>query len=229
MRNRFARFVAASVAVTGTLSVSAALVAGQGAQTKAPAPAPAPAPAGRGQTPAAPAAPARGTATAPAGNRATAAPARVQRIDGKPNFNGLWQAMNTGELGYSGSFHAEPGPYYQLGAAFAVPPGQGIVEGNEIPYRPEALEQKKKNCLNRWTADPEIKCFMPGIPRATTCRIPSQIVQGTSTIAFAYEFATANRVVKMTQSPEGTGSFLDGLVEWPLGGRYAGYRSHRKQ
>jgi hypothetical protein len=91
----------------------------------------------------------------------------------------------------------EPGPFYQLGAAFAVPAGQGIVEGNEIPYRPEALEQRKKNRLNRWTADPEIKCFMPGIPRANYMPYPFMIVQGDATIAFAYEFATSNRVVYM--------------------------------
>src|SRR4029434_1226348 len=198
MRNRFARFVAASVAVAGTLSISAALVAGQGAQTKAPAPAPAPA--ARGQAPAAPA-PARGATTAPAaparGNRGTAAPARVQRIDGKPNLNGLWQAMNTGNWDIQ-DHSMQAGPYYQLGAAFAVPPGQGIVEGNEIPYRPEALEQKRLNFLNRWSADPELKCFMPGVPRATYMPYPFSIVQGTSTIAFSYGFATANRVVRMT-------------------------------
>ena len=196
MRDRFARFVAASVAVTGTLSISAALVAGQGAQTKAPAPAPT-APAGRGQAPATPAAPARGAATAPAANRGTTAPARVQRIDGKPNLNGLWQAMNTGNWDIQ-DHSMQAGPYYQLGAAFAVPPGQGIVEGNEIPYRPEALEQKRLNFLNRWSADPEIKCFMPGIPRATYMPYPFSIVQGTSAIAFSYGFATANRVVRMT-------------------------------
>ena len=66
------------------------------------------------------------------------------RIDGKPNFNGLWQAL-TGANWDIQDHSSEPGPYYQLGATFAIPAGQGIVEGNEIPYRPEALEQRKKN------------------------------------------------------------------------------------
>ena len=188
MRNRFGRFVAAAVGSAAILSVSILLVLGQGAQTKAPAPAPA----GRGaQAPT----PARCQAATPA--RGAATPPRVQRIDGKPNLNGLWQAMNMGNWDIQ-DHSAAPGPYYQLGAAFAVPPGQGIVEGNEIPYRPEALAQKKKNYLNRWSDDPEIKCFMPGIPRANYMPYPFSIVQGSTTMAFSYGFATANRVVYMT-------------------------------
>jgi len=122
---------------------------------------------------------------------------RPDRIDGKPNLNGLWQAM-TGANWDIQDHSSEPGPFYQLGAAFAVPAGQGIVEGNEIPYRPEALEQRKKNRLNRWTADPETRCYMAGIPRANYQPFPFQMVQGTTRIAFAYEFATSNRVVNMT-------------------------------
>jgi len=187
MRYRFASLVAASAAVVAMLFVSISFVSGQSAQTKAPTAAPA-APA-RGQTPAAAAAPARG--------QAATTPARVARIEGKPNLNGLWQAMSGANWDIQ-DHPTEPGPFYQLGAVFAVPAGQGIVEGNEIPYRPEALEQRRINRLNRWTADPEIKCYMPGLPRATYMPFPFQIVQGSTKIAFAYEFATSNRVVNLT-------------------------------
>jgi hypothetical protein len=121
----------------------------------------------------------------------------IRMPDGKPNFTGLWQA-NSGANWDIEDHSAEPGPFYQLGALMAIPAGQGIVEGGPIPYRPEALAQRKLNRLNRWTLDPEIKCFMPGIPRANYMPYPFQIVQGTNTIAFAYEFATSNRVVRMT-------------------------------
>jgi hypothetical protein len=190
MRHRIGNLVAASAAVVATLLVSITLVSGQGAQTKAPAPAAAD-PAARGQAPAA------------------AAPARPARVAGKPNFNGLWQAMSSANWDIQ-DHSTEPGPFYQLGAIMAVPAGQGIVEGNEIPYRPEALEQRKLNRLNRWTADPEIKCYMPGIPRATYMPFPFQIVQGTDTIAFAYEFATSNRVVRMTKHQKAPISFWMG-------------------
>ena len=133
----------------------------------------------------------------PARGQAAAAPQIPRMPDGKPNFTGLWQSLSGANWDIQ-DHSSQAGPYYQLGAVFAIPAGQGIVDGNEIPYRPEALEQKKKNNLNRWTLDPEIKCYMPGIPRATYMPYPFQIVQGTTKIAFAYEFATANRVVNMT-------------------------------
>jgi hypothetical protein len=197
MRDRYKWLAVAVVAVAITFSASIVFVSAQGAQSKAPAPTAAPAT--RGQAPA-PAAPARGQTAAPTparGQTTAATPARVARIGGKPNFTGLWQAL-TGANWDIQDHSTEPGPFYQLGATFAVPAGQGIVEGNEIPYKPEALEQRRLNRLNRWTADPEIKCFMPGIPRANYMPFPFQIVQGDQTIAFAYEFATSNRVVYMT-------------------------------
>jgi hypothetical protein len=193
MRDRYKWLAVAVVAVAITFSASMFFVSAQGTQSKAPAPTAAPA--ARGQAPA-PAAPARGQTATPAPARGQTAPARVARIGGKPNFTGLWQAM-TGANWDIQDHSTEPGPFYQLGAAFAVPAGQGIVDGNEIPYRPEALEQRRLNRLNRWTADPEIKCFMPGIPRANYMPYPFMIVQGDATIAFAYEFATSNRVVYM--------------------------------
>jgi len=194
MRDRYKWFAVALVAVAVTFSASLVFVSAQGAPSKAPAPTAAPA--ARGQAPAPAPTPARGQTAqpAPARGQPVAAPRRVDRIDGKPNFNGLWQAM-TGANWDIQDHSTEPGPFYQLGATFAVPAGQGIVEGNEIPYRPEALEQRKLNRLNRWTADPEIKCYMPGIPRANYMPFPFQIVQGSETLAFAYEFATSNRVV----------------------------------
>jgi hypothetical protein len=200
MRDRYKWLAAAVVAVAITFSASIVFVSAQGAQSKAPAPTAAPAT--RGQAPAPAAAPARGQTAAPTparGQTAAATPARgrVDRIGGKPNFTGLWQAM-TGANWDIQDHSSEAGPFYQLGAAFAVPAGQGIVEGNEIPYKPEALEQRRLNRLNRWTSDPEIKCYMPGIPRANYMPFPFQIVQGDSTIAFAYEFATSNRVVYVT-------------------------------
>src|SRR5262249_59350335 len=76
-----------------------------------------------------------------------------------------------------------------LGAVGAVPPGMGVVEGGEIPYRPEMLAQRKENQKNWLTSDPEIKCYLPGVPRATYMPYPFQILQSTSAIFIAYEYA----------------------------------------
>src|SRR6266516_5342647 len=69
---------------------------------------------------------------------------------GKPDLNGVWQALN--EANYDIQAHtARPamalrsGPYgpvpaapvLALGAAGAVPPGLGGVEGDEVPYQPD--------------------------------------------------------------------------------------------
>ena len=73
-----------------------------------------------------------------------------------------------------------------LGAVGAVPAGEGVVDGNEIPYQPWAAAKKKENLEHWLERDPEIKCFMPGVPRATYMPYPFQILQGTDTILMAY-------------------------------------------
>ena len=75
--------------------------------------------------------------------------------DGKPNLNGVWQAVNEANWDIEGHGAAQ-GPVWQLGAEFSVAPGLGIVEGGAIPYKPEALQKKKANFANRMNLDPEI-------------------------------------------------------------------------
>jgi hypothetical protein len=116
--------------------------------------------------------------------------------DGKPNFTGIWQAMNTANWDIQ-AHPAKAGPVVSAGAAFAVPGGPGVVEGNEIPYKPEMLAKKKANADNWLARDPEVKCYMPGIPRATYQPFPFEIVQSPSNIVFAYEFTSASRIVRM--------------------------------
>src|SRR5690349_1090377 len=116
--------------------------------------------------------------------------------DGKPNLNGIWQAMN--EANWDIRPHAaSQGPVYSLGAAYSAPAGLGVVEGNEIPYKPEAAAKQKENYTNRLKLDPEIKCYMGGVPRSTYMPYPFQIVQGTDTMMFVYEYAGAVRVINM--------------------------------
>src|SRR5262249_40312713 len=124
--------------------------------------------------------------------------------DGKPDFNGVWQALN--EANYDIELHdarpamaVRPGPFgplpapavLGLGGGGAVPPGVGVVEGGDLPYRPEALAQRKKNRETWLTADPEIKCYLPGVPRATYMPYPFQIFQNSGALFIAYEYAGA--------------------------------------
>jgi hypothetical protein len=126
--------------------------------------------------------------------------------DGRPDFNGIWQALN--EANYDIEAHtARPAmalragphgpvpaaPVLALGAAGAVPPGLGVVEGGEIPYKPEARARKKQNQQDWLKLDPEIKCYLPGVPRATYMPYPFQILQSASALTFVYEYAGAVR------------------------------------
>src|SRR5207244_11247744 len=79
--------------------------------------------------------------------------------DGKPDLNGIWQALNSANWDIQ-DHSAGPGPSPALGAAGAVPPGQGVVEGDEIPYLPEAAAKKKENLENRLTGDQDIKYYL---------------------------------------------------------------------
>ena len=121
--------------------------------------------------------------------------------DGKPNFTGLWQALGTAHWDIRDHI-AQPGPILQLGAAGAVPGGQGIVEGNEIPYQPWAAAKQKENFANRLALDPEIKCYMPGVPRGMYMPFPLQIVQSPQNMVIAHEYATANRVIQLAKPRE---------------------------
>jgi len=121
--------------------------------------------------------------------------------DGRPNLNGVWQAITTANWDIQ-DHSAAPGPFWQLGAIGAIPAGQGIVEGNEIPYTPAGLAKKKQNKANWPAEDPEAKCYMPGIPRANYMPFPFQIIQSNKDILMAYEFASSNRLINMGKPVE---------------------------
>jgi len=151
----------------------------------------------------------------------------VRMADGHPNLNGIWQAFVTANWDLQ-DHEAQAGPFPELmGAYGAGPAGQSIVEGGEIPYQPWALAKKKENYAQRakvdvtddgkWhdLGDPELKCYMPGVPRAAYMPFPFQIVQGSSPyILIAYEFASATRTIRMNSKDEAP---IDAWMGWSRG------------
>jgi len=124
---------------------------------------------------------------------------RPERIAGKPNLNGIWQALSSAHWNLEGHSAEALDEFWELGAIAAIPAGQSVVVGGRIPYLPEALAKRAENRAGWPASDPEAKCYMPGIPRATYMPYPFQIVQGEGdTILFSYEYANANRPVFMT-------------------------------
>ena len=111
---------------------------------------------------------------------------------GQPDLQGVWQVLNT--AAWDIQDHAAqrfPG----LQARFSVPAGAGVVEGNEIPYQPWALEQKQKNFANRLEGDPEAKCYLPGVPRITYMPYPFQIFQFADRVVILYEYLHTTREI----------------------------------
>jgi hypothetical protein len=128
--------------------------------------------------------PSRGSAQAPPRYN----PPRL--ADGKPDMNGIWQAMSTASF----DLQDHPG---QLG----IPPGKGVIDAPEIPYQPAALATKKANFQKRMTADPLRQCLLPGVPRATYLPYPFEITQGPKLIGFTYQFVHAVRIVPSDATP----------------------------
>jgi hypothetical protein len=133
--------------------------------------------------------------------------------DGKPNFNGIWQVTTTAnwDLLAHGMRPAvaQPGvypdvpvlaaPVLALGSVGLVLPGPGVVEGNEIPYKPEAAAKKKYNGEHWLDEDPEVRCYLPGIPRAMYMPHPFTITQGVNKIQMTYEYANASRTIHLDE------------------------------
>jgi hypothetical protein len=141
--------------------------------------------------------------------------ARPDRIAGHSNLNGIWQAINTANWNLEGH-SASATAFWQLGAIFAVPPGQTVIVDNNgaIPYTPEGLKKRQENQAGWPKSDPEAKCYMAGIPRATYMPYPFQIVQGEKDVLFMYEYAGANRSVHMTTHTEAP---VDTWMGWSNG------------
>src|SRR5579871_6543233 len=111
-------------------------------------------------------------------------------VDGKPNFQGIWQVSS--KAAYDLRYHA---------ASLGMPAGKGVVEGGEIPYQPWAAAKKQENFANRQTADPVGKCYLPGVPRVMYLEFPFQIFQTSEHIAMTFEWNEAYRLIRTTGKP----------------------------
>ena len=128
--------------------------------------------------------------------------ADAQRQPARPNFSGIWQALNTAHWNLESHSAEGLSAFWQLGALAAIPAGQSVVQGETIPYRPEALATRNQNRTQWPAADPEAKCYMLGVPRVTYHNMPFQIFQADGDLLMVYPFASANRVIHMTDRTE---------------------------
>ena len=122
--------------------------------------------------------------------------------DGKPDLSGIWQVLNTAAWDIE-----------DHGASLGVPAGQGVVDGGRLPYQPAAEAKRRANFASRRTADPETKCFQPGVPRITYMPYPFQIVQTPDYIAILYEYTHVARHIYVDGTPHPKGP----ITSWLMG------------
>ena len=148
--------------------------------------------------------------------------------NGLPDMNGIWQVLNEANYDLAPhmarhSMQMRPGPVnpvpaiptLRLGAVGAVPGSLGvIVGGGGIPYTDGARALKEENRANWIDRDPEVKCYMPGVPRATYIPMPFQIVQSENDLFIAYQFAGAVRDIYLDNPGP---SQVDSWMGWSVG------------
>ena len=131
--------------------------------------------------------------------------------DGRPDFSGIWQANTSANwdllshdarpvVAQRGAYDDVPvlaAPAVAFGAIGWIPADVGVVDGDEIPYQPWAAARRQENFQNWLDRDPEIKCYLPGVPRAMYLPHKFQIVQGPAKIMMAFEFRNADRTIHL--------------------------------
>jgi len=128
---------------------------------------------------------------------------RDTTLDGRPNLNGVWKAINSANWNLEAHSAEALDEFWEMGAIAAIPAGKSVLKGGgDIPYLPEALAKRNENREGWPAADPEAKCYMLGIPRATYHDLPFRIVQGgrNDDLLMVYPFAASQRVIHMNET-----------------------------
>ena len=137
----------------------------------------------------------------------------VRTVDGKPDFSGIWQANSSAHwdllshdarpiVGQPGAYPDVPvlaAPVVALGTIGWIPADLGVVEGDEIPYQPWAAARQQENFADVLDRDPEVRCYLPGVPRAMYMPHKFQIIQGTTKVMMAFEFRNADRTIHLDE------------------------------
>ena len=107
---------------------------------------------------------------------------------GQPNFEGIWQVLDTAP-----HFNIEP-----HAASYGVPAGAGIIvdpPDGQIPYTASGLAKRDENRANRATADPIARCYKAGVPHLMYVPFPFQIVQSENFLTIMSEYVHNTRFI----------------------------------
>jgi hypothetical protein len=120
--------------------------------------------------------------------------ADIPRLDGKPDFSGIWESTSGAD--YDLEPHSDRSD---------TPPGRGVVEGDAIPYLPAALAQKQRNFQQRASVDPRLKGWTLGTPRGVYFPEPFQIFQRTGDLTILFQFGHSVRTIYTNRTDHPTG------------------------
>ena len=140
---------------------------------------------------------------------------------GQPDLQGIWQVVNT--AAWDIQDHAGQRFPGLARHDSACPPGQGSSRATRFRISRGRWRKKQENFENRATADPEAKCYLPGVPRITYMPYPFQIFQFADRVVILYEYLHTTREIYTDGSPH-----PDMPVEFWMGdsrGRWEGTRS----
>ena len=148
---------------------------------------------------------------------AAAQPEMLAPVEEPRDLNGIWAVMNAANYDLEAhparaAMQMREGPVIPvpaaeveaLGAVGSVPGWESVVTTNDgdIPYTEEARAEKERRQANWLSEDPEIKCYLPGVPRATYQGLPFQIVQSADSMLIAYSYANTVRNIELEDPGE---------------------------
>src|SRR6185436_14744489 len=114
--------------------------------------------------------------------------------DGKPNFQGIWQATS-----------AAAADLQDHGASLNMLAGRSVLSGGgAIPYQPWAAAKRAENFRNRLKDDPLNQCYFPGTPRIMYMDFPFQIFQTPDAVAVTFAWSQMYRLIYTNGRPHAT-------------------------
>ena len=141
----------------------------------------------------------RGTApiAAAAGNRRHRPGGPVQRLaDGHPDMQGYWNAANDGGALFEVQSHPVDRPGVPAGKGAIVDPADGL-----LPYQPWAAAKAKDNFDSHMADEPDLHCYMSGVPKQIYAQFGFQILQPAGYVVMTWEFMHSYRIVPTDGRP----------------------------
>jgi hypothetical protein len=116
--------------------------------------------------------------------------------DGHPNMSGYWNAGNNGGAVFEVQKHPIARPGFGAGNGAIVDPPDGM-----IPYQPWAAEKAKDNFEHHLADEPELHCYMSGLPNQMYRQFGFQILQPAGYVAMNWEFMHSYRIIPTDNRP----------------------------